>query len=286
MRRHRATSPQRSRHRRGSRNTSRKCLNSDVRAPWVVLRFSDVSARARPWVAPGFAGPVLVDAHGRPRYWAQVDSYLLHAKLKPPTAAIHLRAIERLYVFAEQLWRRDSLDAVIARADLARVDDLLHAYFSKLRREAHETGHPADEAWRIACQFATGSCERLLFSGPRRRLVEFRECSTRSASTSTSTTRTALPDRVSGRASSRLAAVVERQRAGLQALRRDKLEVSRGLQALKQGRPMAGEDRVEDETVLVDQPQALERGRQHWAAHEHALRRLLLERSLRTRVPS
>ena len=61
-------------------------------------------------------------------------------------------------------------------------------------------------------------------------------------------------------ASSRLAAVVERQRAGLQALRRDKLELSRGLQALKQGRPMAGEDRVEDETVLVDQPQALERG--------------------------
>src|SRR5689334_12318412 len=109
-----------------------------------------------------------------------------------------------------------------------------------------------------------------------RRVASY-QCSTRSASTSTSTTRIALPDRVSSRASSRLAAVVERQRAGLQVLRRDKLEVSRGLQALKQGRPMACEDRVEDETVLVDQSQALERGRQHWAAHEHALRGLLLE---------
>jgi hypothetical protein len=128
-----------------------------------------------PSLPPALRGPVVVDAHCRPRYWPLVDSFLLHAKLKPSTATIHLRAIERLYTFAEQLWRRDTLDAVIARVDLARIDDLLHAYFSKLRREAHETGHPADEAWRIACQFATGSCERLLIAGPRRRLAQARE---------------------------------------------------------------------------------------------------------------
>ena len=128
-----------------------------------------------PRIPPALRGPVLVDAQGRPRYWPTVDAYLLHANLKSSTAVVHLRAIERLYQFAEQLWRRDSLDAVIARADLARVDDLLHAYFSKLRRQAHETGHPADEAWRIACRFATGSSERLLVAGPRRRLAAARE---------------------------------------------------------------------------------------------------------------
>jgi len=56
----------------------------------------------------------------------------------------------------EQLWPRDSLDAIIGRADLARIDDLLHAYFSRLRREALEIGHPADEAWRVAASSPSG----------------------------------------------------------------------------------------------------------------------------------
>src|SRR5258707_1185150 len=68
--------------------------------------------------------------------------------------------------------------------------------------------------------------------------------------------------RLSVKASSFLAAVMQRHRAGLQALRRDELEAPRALQALKQGRPVAREDRVDDETVLVDQPQPLERGRE------------------------
>ena len=40
---------------------------------------------------------------------------------------------------------------------------------------------------------------------------------------------------------------------------------------------MPGEHRVHDDAVLVDQPQLLERERQHRAAHEHAFRRLLFE---------
>jgi hypothetical protein len=78
-------------------------------------------------------GPVLVDDRLRPRFWPSVEAFLLHGSLKPSTAAIRLRAIERLYRFAEELWPRDTLDAVIGRQDLARLDDLLHAYFSRLR---------------------------------------------------------------------------------------------------------------------------------------------------------
>src|SRR5215471_5118487 len=69
--------------------------------------------------------------------------------------------------------------------------------------------------------------------------------------------------------SSLFAAVMHCHLAGLQAVRRDELEPPRGLQALKQGRPVAGDDRVDDETVLVDQSQPLERGRECEAAHEH-----------------
>jgi integrase len=124
-----------------------------------------------PGFPPLLRGPVLVDDRLRPRFWSTVDSFLLHGSLKPSTATIRLRAIERLYRFAEELWPRDTLDGVIGRQDLARLDDLLHAYFSRLRREAQRTGHPADEAWRLACQFATGSCERLLVAGPPKRLA-------------------------------------------------------------------------------------------------------------------
>ena len=53
---------------------------------------------------------------------------------------------------------------------------------------------------------------------------------------------------------------MRRHRAGLQACRRDELEAAHAREALKQGRPVAGEDRVDDDTVLFDEPQLLERG--------------------------
>ena len=71
--------------------------------------------------------------------------------------------------------------------------------------------------------------------------------------------------------------VVQRHHAGLQGLRRDELEVPRALQALKQRRPVAGDDGMDDDAVLVDQPQLLERGGELGAAHEHAARGLLLQ---------
>ena len=128
-----------------------------------------------PAVPPSLHGPVLVDAHGRLRYWSTVESHLAHAHLRSSTVGIHLSAIERLYAFAEQLWRNDTLDAVIARQDLARIDDLLHAFFSKLRSEAQRTGHGSDEAWRIASRFASRSCERLVGLGSPRRMRQARD---------------------------------------------------------------------------------------------------------------
>src|SRR5580658_9188598 len=77
--------------------------------------------------------------------------------------------------------------------------------------------------------------------------------------------------------SSLLAPVMHRRDAGLQARRRDEVEVPRTLQALEQVRPVTREDRMDDEMNLVDQPETLEGGGEHGAAHEHALRGPLLE---------
>src|SRR3954463_5759087 len=73
------------------------------------------------------------------------------------------------------------------------------------------------------------------------------------------------------------ATVMQRHHAGCQAPGREELEPARALEAVKQRRSVAREDRMDDETVPVDQPQSLERGRQPGAAHEEAGRGLFLE---------
>ena len=99
-----------------------------------------------PAVPPSLHGPVLVDAKSRLRYWSTVESHLAHAHPRSSTVGIHLSAIERLYAFAEQLRRNDTLDAVIARQDLKRVHDLLHGFFSMLRNSGLRSGRPSVDA--------------------------------------------------------------------------------------------------------------------------------------------
>src|SRR5689334_16180913 len=60
----------------------------------------------------------------------------------------------------------------------------------------------------------------------------------------------------------RFATQVERLHAGLEPLRRQELEVPRTRQAMKQRRPAATDDGMNDDAVLVDEPQLLERGRE------------------------
>jgi hypothetical protein len=75
-----------------------------------------------PALPPSLHGPVLVDGSGRLRFWAAVASFESHGDLTPSTVAMRLSAIERLYVYAEGLWPRDSLDAIIARAPSPEAD--------------------------------------------------------------------------------------------------------------------------------------------------------------------
>jgi hypothetical protein len=75
------------------------------------------------------------------------------------------------------------------------------------------------------------------------------------------------------------AAVVHRDRAVAERARRDQLEASRARQAaLVQRRAVAGDPGVDEEPVLVDQVQPVQRGRELAAAEEHAGRGRVLER--------
>src|SRR5215470_12152209 len=62
--------------------------------------------------------------------------------------------------------------------------------------------------------------------------------------------------------SPRFATEVERLHAGLEPLRRQELEMPRTRQAMKQRRPAATDDGMNDDAVLVDEPQLLERSRE------------------------
>src|SRR6478672_2433711 len=77
---------------------------------------------------------------------------------------------------------------------------------------------------------------------------------------------------------SALPPIVHRHRPVAHRLGRDQLQPSRaGKPALEQGRAVAGDPRVDEEPVLVDQIQPLQLGRELAAAKEHAGRRRVLE---------
>ena len=84
-----------------------------------LIRLSD------PAVPPALRGPVLVDRHGRPRFWPAVDSFLHCGGLASSTAEARSSGIERLYAFSEAQHLSDPcLDALLARGDLARLHDI------------------------------------------------------------------------------------------------------------------------------------------------------------------
>ena len=83
---------------------------------------------------------------------------------------------------------------------------------------------------------------------------------------------------LSGYSESARAAVVHGDRAAAERLRRHQLEPARaGQPAMVQGRAMAGDPRVDEELVLVDQVQPVQFSRELAATEEHAGRGRVLQ---------
>ena len=73
------------------------------------------------------------------------------------------------------------------------------------------------------------------------------------------------------------AAEVDRRLPALEGPQRDPLELPRHLQPVEQPRSVTGDDRVDDQAILIDEIQPLQLGAQLWAAEQHAGGRIVLD---------
>src|SRR5690606_34542958 len=71
---------------------------------------------------------------------------------------------------------------------------------------------------------------------------------------------------------------MKRLRARLEALRREELKLSRAQQTMKQGRLMAAGDGMNDDAVLVDEPELLKCNRELGSSDEDTSRGLCFQR--------
>lgn len=104
------------------------------------------------------SGPVLVDEHGLPRYWAAVWALLHGGDLAPTTLAKKLGHIEALYQHTESLG--GSLDDLLEDLELDRLGNALEAFFVSLRNIPVPTTATANR-WKTAFHFVRDTCQRL-----------------------------------------------------------------------------------------------------------------------------
>lgn len=102
----------------------------------------------------------MLDANGLPRYWATIWSALAAHHLGAATEAKKLRYIESLYDFADRLHGNGHLDDCLANIDIAKLGDLLEAYFIGLRNQPDITG-ATEKNWRTCFGFVKDTVTRL-----------------------------------------------------------------------------------------------------------------------------
>ena len=114
----------------------------------MLIQLSGVS------VPRSLHGPVLVDAHGLPRYWAAIWSTASAAQLADSTHIKKLRQIENLYLHADNLLGRSALDDALGTLDddaLARIPE---SWLVTIRNQAHTTEND-EKRWQTGLAFVT-----------------------------------------------------------------------------------------------------------------------------------
>jgi integrase len=96
---------------------------------------------------------MLVDANGRPRYWATHWMVRRSTALAASSLVEYLRPVERLYASVTDYLGTDCLDELLANADIKRIDQCLEHFFSTLRDEQLRTGIPKFSTWSQATGF-------------------------------------------------------------------------------------------------------------------------------------
>lgn len=118
----------------------------NFRFAFVLLQLSNTL------VSRDLHGPILVDAHGLPRYWATVWSTLSTAQLADSTHIKKLRSIECLYQHADNLLGASALDDALGSLDDEVLSKILESWFMSLRN--HAAGTKNDEVlWNTGTGF-------------------------------------------------------------------------------------------------------------------------------------
>lgn len=100
------------------------------------------------------SGPVLVDRHGLPRYWAAVWSAATTGALADSTHTKKLRYIDSLYRHADELRGPGALDDALGTLSDGVLAELLESWFISIRNQSQVS--EADETrWQVGLNFVT-----------------------------------------------------------------------------------------------------------------------------------
>ena len=105
-------------------------------------------------VPASLSGPVLLDRHGLPRYWATVWSTASAGQLAASTHLKKLRYIDNLYAHAESLCGPGALDVALGSLDDATLAEILESWFVSIRNQPKTFG--GDETrWQTGFGFVS-----------------------------------------------------------------------------------------------------------------------------------
>ncbi len=98
------------------------------------------------------SGPVLVDRHGLPRYWAAVWSAAVTGALAGSTHIKKLRYIDNLYQHADELLGHGALDDALGTLDDGSLAEILESWFISIRNQA-KTSEADETRWQVGLGF-------------------------------------------------------------------------------------------------------------------------------------
>jgi hypothetical protein len=120
-------------------------------------------------VPPSLRGPILVDSHSRPRFWATYHQVHAGAHWADSTTRASLEDIDGFYRFVTERLGRDCLDELIAEGDSARLLTCVEAYFGQLRNAQIQRGVSKSGAWVTVTAFLTATVEAIGLARPQPR---------------------------------------------------------------------------------------------------------------------
>jgi len=109
---------------------------------------------ASPAIPPSLSGPVLLDDHGLPRYWAAVWSAAVAGDLAHSTHLKKLRYIDNLYRHGDELQGHGALDDALGTLSDGALAEVLESWFISIRNQP-DTSEADETRWQAGLGFVT-----------------------------------------------------------------------------------------------------------------------------------